>query len=170
MRATIPARRSRETCERLSDIYNGKVWSDFLTISGQPFLQSPFSLALMLNVDWFQPFKHTTYSVGAVYITIMNLPWALHFKCENVILLALIPGPSEPAQYVNRLLQQRTHYKVLLLSRSGSICPCLLYLWPTCRKEGLWICRTLCLTWMLKVYGGIQRYIHVLQECELQWI
>ena len=96
--------RLRAPPERMSDIYDGKVWSDFLTISGQPFLQCPFNLAVMLNIDWFQPFKHTPYSIGAVYLTIMNLPRNLRFKRENVILLALIPGPSEPAHDINAIL------------------------------------------------------------------
>lgn len=34
---------------------------------------------IMLNVDWFQPFKHTNYSVGAIYVTILNLPRAERF-------------------------------------------------------------------------------------------
>ena len=28
----------------------------------------------MLNLDWFQPFEHTNESIGAMYITVMNLP------------------------------------------------------------------------------------------------
>ena len=51
------------------------------------------------------PFKHTAYSVGAVYLTIMNLPRTLRFKREYVISLALIPGPSEPGHDVNTLLE-----------------------------------------------------------------
>ena len=30
--------------------------------------------AFMLNVDWFQPFKHSLYCVGALYMVLMNLP------------------------------------------------------------------------------------------------
>lgn len=97
--------RSRNTSERLSDVYDGKVWNTFLTISEEPFLECPFNLALMLNIDWFQPYKHTISSVGAIYLTIMNLPRALRFKRNNVILLALIPGPSEPKHDINTLLE-----------------------------------------------------------------
>lgn len=51
----------------------------------------------MLNVDWFQPFKHTKYSVGAIYVTILNLPRVERFKKKNVILVGLIPDmKSEP--------------------------------------------------------------------------
>ena len=33
-----------------------------LEMLGQPFLSAPCSLALMLNIDWFQPFKHGIFS------------------------------------------------------------------------------------------------------------
>ena len=58
----------------------------------------------MLNIDWFQPYKHTAASVGAIYLTVMNLPRTVRFKRENVILVALIPGPSEPSHDINTLL------------------------------------------------------------------
>lgn len=56
----------------LADIYNGQVWCDFLS-SG--FLEAPFCHLLTLNVDWFQPFSHIEYSVGAVYLTVQNLKY-----------------------------------------------------------------------------------------------
>ena len=58
----------------------------------------------MLNIDWFQPYKHTVSSVGAIYLTVMNLPRTMRFKRRNVILVALIPGPSEPTHDINTLL------------------------------------------------------------------
>lgn len=51
----------------------------------------------MLNVDWFQSFKYTNYSVGAIYLTILNLPRQERFKTRNIILIVLIPDMrSEP--------------------------------------------------------------------------
>ena len=52
----------------------------------------------MLNCDWFQPYWHTQYSVGVLYLTILNLPRSIRFKPENVK-AGIIPGPSEPKQY-----------------------------------------------------------------------
>lgn len=46
----------------------------------------------MLNVDWFSLFKRSKYSVGGVYLTIINLPRKERFKRENVILLGIIPN------------------------------------------------------------------------------
>ena len=47
----------------------------------------------MLNVDWFQPYKHlASYSVGAIYLIIMNLQRSEKFKRENVIVVGIIPN------------------------------------------------------------------------------
>ncbi len=71
--------KSRNVSDKFSDVYDGKVWKDFLTVSDQPFLAAPFNLALMLNIDWFHSYKHTVSSVGAIYLTIMNLPRMMQF-------------------------------------------------------------------------------------------
>ena len=36
------------------------------------FLSAPYNYLLTLNVDWFSPFDHGCYSVGAIYLTIQN--------------------------------------------------------------------------------------------------
>ena len=53
----------------LEDVYDGNVWKDFQHIRGQSFLSDPFALGLMLNIDWFEPYKHLTYSVGVIYLS-----------------------------------------------------------------------------------------------------
>ena len=50
----------------LRDIYDGKVWKEFLNPNGVAFLSVPLNFALTLNIDWFQPFKHTNHCTGAV--------------------------------------------------------------------------------------------------------
>ena len=61
---------------------------DFLNHSGR--------IGLMLNVDWFQPYKHIqTNSIGAIYAVIMNLPRRLRFKKENLLLIGLIPNTAK---------------------------------------------------------------------------
>ena len=59
----------------------------------------------MLNIDWFQPYIHTASSVGVIYLAIMNLPRHLRYKRKNLILIGIIPGPSEPAHDINTILQ-----------------------------------------------------------------
>ena len=97
--------KSRNTSGKLCDIYDGAVWRNFQEVSAKLFLvaTSP-SLASMLNVDWFQPFKHTVHSVGVIYLTILNLPWSLQYKRQTVVLLGLIPRPSEPKHNINTFL------------------------------------------------------------------
>lgn len=51
----------------------------------------------MLNCDWFQPFDLSTYSVGVLYLVILNLPRAIRFKPENILIADVIPGPKEPS-------------------------------------------------------------------------
>jgi hypothetical protein len=80
----------------LRDIYDGRMWREFMDIDNTPFTKKPSNIGLMLNVDWFQPYANSPYSVGAIYASIMNLPRKLRFKMENIILIGMIPGPNEP--------------------------------------------------------------------------
>jgi len=48
-------------CSTLTDVYNGKIWSDFQDYDRRPFLSDALSLALSMNIDWFQPYKHITF-------------------------------------------------------------------------------------------------------------
>ena len=65
--------------EMISDIYDGRVWKSLHCINEEPFLSEQNNWCLALNVDWFNPFKQTPYSVGAMYLSILNLPRAERF-------------------------------------------------------------------------------------------
>ena len=62
---------------------------------------------MALNIDWFNPYKHTQYSIGAVYLTILNLPRSQRYQIENTIIVGLIPGPNE-SKRINTFLQPIT--------------------------------------------------------------
>jgi len=62
------------------------------------------TLGILINVDWFQPFKHVSYSVGVIYAVIVNLPRSIRYKTENVIIIGIIPRPHEPKQHINSYL------------------------------------------------------------------
>ena len=81
----------------IGDVFDGEIWREFQCYQGKPFLSESLSFGLMLNADWFEPYKHNKYSVGAMYMVVMNLPRAVRYKRENVILCGLIPGPKEPS-------------------------------------------------------------------------
>ena len=89
----------------LNDIYDGKIWKEFQSFNDQPFLSESGNYALMMNFDYFQPYKHIQYSLGAIYLTVLNLPRGIRNKQENVILVGLIPGPNEPKHDLNSYLE-----------------------------------------------------------------
>ena len=81
----------------MSDIIHGRVWMNFRDAYGTRCISHERNLALMMNLDWFQPFKHSAYSVVVIYLAIMNLPRAERFKRENIIVVGILPGPGEPS-------------------------------------------------------------------------
>ena len=89
----------------MADVFDGRIWKEWQYVNGKSFLASPRNCVFMLNVDWFQPFKHSVYSVGVLYMVLMNLPRAERFKPENVFLVGIIPGPREPKGNINSYLQ-----------------------------------------------------------------
>lgn len=68
----------------LTDFYDGKLWKQWMSVDSVPLLQTPGNLALMLNLDWFQPFNHTQYSVGVVYLFVQNLPRIERLKLKTL--------------------------------------------------------------------------------------
>jgi len=80
----------------LTDIYNGEVWYRYQIVDEKPFLAAPNNLALILNLDWFTPFKHIQYSIGILYAVVANFPRSERYKLDNVTIIACIPGPKEP--------------------------------------------------------------------------
>ena len=89
----------------LADVFDGRVWKEWQYVNGKAFLAVSRNYAFMFNVDWFQPFKHSSYSVSALYMVLMNLPRSERFKLENVTLAGIIPGPHESKLTINLYLQ-----------------------------------------------------------------
>ena len=119
-------REIRSFAQVLCDVFEGRIWKEFQHYNGKPFLAEPRNFAFMLNVDWVQPFLHTTYSVGVMYLVLMNLPRSERFKRENV---GIILGPSEPPLTINIYLSPLVDELLLLwdtgvmLKHSSSCCP-----------------------------------------------
>ena len=88
----------------LGDILDGAVWKHFNSSKLNNFLGSPHCYLLTMNVDWFQPYKHSTYSLVAIYLSVQNMPRQVRFKPENIILIGIIPDPHEPSHTVNSYL------------------------------------------------------------------
>ena len=88
--------------DTLGDVYDGHVWKSFMS---KGFFNDNYSFGFMLNCDWFQPYKHLQYSVGVIYLTILNLPFSVRNKIQNVILVGIIPGPHEPRRSINSYIE-----------------------------------------------------------------
>ena len=69
-----------------------------------PFLSGENSLGLMLNIDWYRPYKHSPHSIGVIYLVVMNLPRSERYCWKNLIIVGIIPGPHEPSLNVNSYL------------------------------------------------------------------
>lgn len=93
------------TSHEYRDVYDGQVWRDFMCVDGKQFLSLPYNFGLQLNVDWFQPYKHTQHAEGVMYLSILNLPRKERFLQENVLILGVIPGPKEPKKHINSFLR-----------------------------------------------------------------
>ena len=87
-------------CDVMADIYDGDVWKSW----GAWLKNSDYNLGLQLNLDWLEPHKHSQYSLGAIYLVILNLPREIRYKRENVILVATLPDNSKHVDTTSRLV------------------------------------------------------------------
>ena len=147
--------KTRDSNECLKDVYDGRVWKTFMEYEGKPVLV----YALMINIDWFQPYIHLTYSVGAIYLSVFNLPRHSSYKLHNICLVGIIPCPCEPELTVNQYINPLVDELRLLWSgwgldvRCGSQvhrklvrCAVIIYVvLVTFQQDGVvWILRTQC--------------------------
>jgi len=72
-------------------------------------------IVFSLTIDWFNAHHSSqrgkSWSVGAIYLTILNLPPHLRHRRENMILVGLIPGPTKPSgsaiqNFIEKLVDQ----------------------------------------------------------------
>ena len=90
-----------------SDILDGQRWRDMQYLHGEPLLAEPGVLALALNIDWFLPYRGGLHSMGAVYLTVQNLPRDERYAPHNLIFLCALPGPKKTSRpQLQSILQQ----------------------------------------------------------------
>ena len=104
----------------ISDIQDGAFYRNFKDVNGERFFKHKRNVGLMINFDFFNPFKNSQYSLGVLYAVIVNLPRECRFLWENVLVLGIIPGPSEPKKSINSFLKPLV--KELLMCWSPGIC------------------------------------------------
>ena len=131
----------------MSDVYDGKIWSSFNDKDEHDFFTKPRNYGVIVNLDWFAPFKHVSnFSIGAIYLVLMNLPRCERFKRKNLILVGLIPNmDKEPPTntFIQPLVEElkeawnpgfqlKSHSSKVLTYRVALICVgCDI---PACRK------------------------------------
>lgn len=72
----------------LTDIYDGKIWQENIET-----LEKDNTYGIAINLDWFCPYKHVrSYSIGAIYGVLLNLPRNERFKRKNMFLIGIIPN------------------------------------------------------------------------------
>ena len=83
-RTLLATSQNREVAsDEKQDVYDGEIWKEFLENpldTSVPFLSNQNNIGLMLNVDWFKPFKRSEFKVAALMMTVLNLPRAERFK------------------------------------------------------------------------------------------
>lgn len=91
------------------------------------------------------------YSVGAMYMVVLNLPRAVRYKVENIILIGIIPGPNEPKQTMNSFLKPLIDE--LKEFWSGVLIPCEMHPLKNICVRGAIICCTCDIPATRKVCG-----------------
>lgn len=82
-------------------MFDSRVWLDFCSDTYANFLCNPFLLLFVYECGLV---THAEYFLGAIYMTVQNLPRNLCYRQKNVILIGIIPGPSEPPISLNSYL------------------------------------------------------------------
>ncbi len=127
-------------------------------MNGLPFLAAPNNYIMILNCDWFQPYKHTQFSIGILYLVVGNLPRELRYKRENILIVGIMPGPNEPSKDMNTYLEPlviemeklwngtsiTVNNKTIVIRAAISCLACGI---PAARKSR-WLCWSLRFSWL----------------------
>ena len=87
------------------DVKDGTTIKNLLGPDGKPFWDGlkrrELRLLWNLSIDWFNPRGNKAAgkvtSTGSIVMACLNLPPSLRYKPENLFLVGVIPGPSEPS-------------------------------------------------------------------------
>jgi hypothetical protein len=86
----------------LADIYDGALWRQILDTYGVCFMDDDHSIALIISMDWFGPYRRSPYSIGVIYAVVANLPPDQRLRRENMICIGA-RSPSSCAAFAFRL-------------------------------------------------------------------
>lgn len=96
--------------EQLESIFDGRFYKDTENKFPDFFhSQRHEKLHFAIFVDGFQPFEGVQYTLWAVVLICLNLPYEIRMKAENLHILTLIDGPKEPGnlqQYLKPIVDE----------------------------------------------------------------
>ena len=98
---------------RAKDIWDGQCMRAFMGPDNTPFVTAGGKegrYAFSLAYDSFNPFSNKTagkkVSTGGIYMVCLNLPPEHRYRIENMFLVGIVPGPTEPSLHeINHLLR-----------------------------------------------------------------
>ena len=105
----------------MADVYDGDVWQQDKWVEFWD--ESEYNVGLQLNLDWLEPHKSAQYSLGAIYLVILNLPRDIRYKRENIILVATLPDSSEHVGTTSRLVLPMVQQLIRLWDGEEEVIP-----------------------------------------------
>ncbi|XP_068708243.1 uncharacterized protein [Montipora foliosa] len=68
-------------------------------------LEDKNNLALLLYLDFFNPFTRAVHSSGVLCMTVLNLPRSVRYQKKWSMLIGIIPGPEKAQRHINSFLK-----------------------------------------------------------------
>ena len=133
--------RYRASCEYepdwVSDIFNGHIYHDLchtkIEVDGQRlpcnYFSDPHDIALGLSTDGFAPFQCRKTTTWPIIVYNFNLPPDIHFHCQYILCLGVVPGPKKPKDFDSSLWPAVEEFLRLALgTRAYDALECKLFL------------------------------------------
>ena len=92
----------------IGDMWDGRILKKFFRDPNnqeRPLLEDKRNLALLLYLDFFNPFTRAIHSSGVLCMTILNLPRCVRYQKKWAMLVGIIPGPEEAQRHINSFLK-----------------------------------------------------------------
>lgn len=104
---TLVDNQARQWGFPMKDLKDGLFAQEFRGADGELFVGRVGRLTVALGIDWFHPFgmriARKKRSIGAIYATLQDLPISIRHRPENICILGIIPGPSEPVKVLGQI-------------------------------------------------------------------
>ena len=104
----IKQRPEPSTDGSLHDLWDGRILRVFLKDpmnNNRSLLEDKCNLALLLYLDFFNPFTRAIHSSGVLCMTVLNLPRSVRYQKKWAMLIGIIPGPEEAQCHINSYLK-----------------------------------------------------------------